>query len=235
MGIIVEDTLEDIYVKTIIKHEDLSNEDKDVIYKEMLNFLINPEGKYNIYLKQTKQEAFRILNLFEKWYKSNTISLNEYKKFYNETLKPSFKYDVYSFIYIFFHPNVMADNFSETGMEFETDFDRRKLCSIDFIVNIFCDYFYFNVLSFEGFEEDDMIWDYVYVDPIPSILKKEKYTCISAYGEYVSIFDAKDFNEEEQRRSDPRWLYNNILFSKDLQRNYNKDNIALPLNTYNHM
>lgn len=204
----IQENLINLYIKSEIKHEKLSDVDKDVIYKAMLNTLINSNIKYEIYLDNMKYEAFRVLELFQKWYNNadNSLTMKEYEEFYNNYMKNTFVYNVYKIIYIFFHPVVMSNNFISTEMESEISTSKQTICNDEFIINIFHLYFYYNVLNYDDFKKQEVNWDEKYLVPTKFELKKHVYIRYdNKINNYVSCFE---INERElyQAKNDPRWL-----------------------------
>lgn len=208
MNINLEEYLVNLYIKSEIEHKELSDVDKNVIYKAMLSTLINTDIKYEIYLDKMKEEAFRVIKLFQEWYNnpSNSFSSKEYECFYNNNMKNTFVYDVYKIIYIFFNPIVMNENFITDETEKETNVSKRKICNDEFIIDIFHSYFYYNMSNYDNFKKQEIDWSAKYLVPTNFELKKQIYTQYDIHiNNYVSRFKLDKY-ELNQAKNDPRWL-----------------------------
>lgn len=206
----VQEKLANLYIKLEIKHEKLSDVDKDVIYKAILNTLIDSNIKYEIYLDNMKYEAFRVLELFQKWYNNadNSLTMKEYEEFYNNYMKNTFVYNVYKIIYIFFHPVVISNNFISTETESEISTSKQTICNDEFIINIFHLYFYYNVLNYDDFKKQEINWDEKYLVPSNYILGKQIYTRYDQMtNNYIPNFQMNIY-EMNSLKNDPRWLLN---------------------------
>lgn len=206
----VQEKLANLYIKLEIKHEKLSDVDKDVIYKAILNTLIDSNIKYEIYLDNMKYEAFRVLELFQKWYNNadNSLTMKEYEEFYNNYMKNTFVYNVYKIIYIFFHPVVISNNFISTETESEISTSKQTICNDEFIINIFHLYFYYNVLNYDDFKKQEINWDEKYLVPSNYILGKQIYTRYDQMtNNYIQNFQMNIY-EMNSLKNDPRWLLN---------------------------
>lgn len=204
----VQEKLANLYIKLEIKHEKLSDVDKDVIYKAILNTLIDSNIKYEIYLDNMKYEAFRVLELFQKWYNNadNSLTMKEYEEFYNNYMKNTFVYNVYKIIYIFFHPVVISNNFISTETESEISTSKQTICNDEFIINIFHLYFYYNVLNYDDFKKQEINWDEKYLVPSNYILGKQIYTRYDQMtNNYIPNFQMNIY-EMNSLKNDPRWL-----------------------------
>lgn len=203
----VQEKLANLYIKLEIKREKLSDVDKDVIYKAILNTLIDSNIKYEIYLDNMKYEAFRVLELFQKWYNNadNSLTMKEYEEFYNNYMKNTFVYNVYKIIYIFFHPVVISNNFISTETESEIS-TKQTICNDEFIINIFHLYFYYNVLNYDDFKKQEINWDEKYLVPSNYILGKQIYTRYDQMtNNYIPNFQMNIY-EMNSLKNDPRWL-----------------------------
>ena len=208
MDIDVQEKLANLYIKLEIKHEKLSDVDKDVIDKAILNTLIDSNIKYEIYLDNMKHEAFRVLELFQKWYNNadNSLTMKEYEEFYNNYMKNTFVYNVYKIIYIFFHPVVISNNFISTETESEISTSKQTICNDEFIINIFHLCFYYNVLNYDDFKKQEVNWDEKYLVPSNYILGKQIYTCYDQMtNNYIPNFQMNIY-EMNSLKNDPRWL-----------------------------
>lgn len=206
----VQEKLANLYIKLEIKHEKLSDVDKDVIYKAILNTLIDSNVKYEIYLDNMKYESFRVLELFQKWYNNadNSLTMKEYEEFYNNYMKNTFVYNVYKIIYIFFHPVVISNNFISTETESEISTSKQTICNDEFIINIFHLYFYYNVLNYDDFKKQEINWDEKYLVPSNYILGKQIYTRYDQMtNNYIPNFQMNIY-EMNSLKNDPRWLLN---------------------------
>lgn len=206
----VQEKLANLYIKLEIKHEKLSDVDKDVIYKAILNTLIDSNIKYEIYLDNMKYESFRVLELFQKWYNNadNSLTMKEYEEFYNNYMKNTFVYNVYKIIYIFFHPVVISNNFISTETESEISTSKQTICNDEFIINIFHLYFYYNVLNYDDFKKQEINWDEKYLVPSNYILGKQIYTRYDQMtNNYIPNFQMNIY-EMNSLKNDPRWLLN---------------------------
>lgn len=206
----VQEKLANLYIKLEIKHEKLSDVDKDVIYKAILNTLIDSNIKYEIYLDNMKYEAFRVLELFQKWYNNadNSLTMKEYEEFYNNYMKNTFVYNVYKIIYIFFHPVVISNNFISTETESEISTSKQTICNDEFIINIFHLYFYYNILNYDDFKKQEINWDEEYLVPSNYILGKQIYTRYDQMtNNYIPNFQMNIY-EMNSLKNDPRWLLN---------------------------
>lgn len=207
MDIDVQEKLANLYIKSEIEHKELSNDEINVICKVILNTLVDKRVKYEIYLDKMKEEAFRILDLFQKWYSdsSNSLTIREYKEFY-DGIKNTFVYKVYEFIYIFFNPFVINNNFISN--ELEANLSKRELCNDEFIINIFYQWFYYNVFDYDTFKNKGINWDEKYSVPSNDILGKQIYMCYDQKTEnYIPNFQMNIY-EMNLLKNDPRWLSN---------------------------
>ena len=132
-------------------------------------------------------------------------NLQEYKEFY-DGIKNTFVYKVYEFIYIFFNPFVINNNFISN--ELEANLSKRELCNDEFIINIFYQWFYYNVFDYDTFKNKGINWDEKYSVPSNDILGKQIYTCYDQKTEnYIPNFQMNIY-EMNLLKNDPRWLSN---------------------------
>lgn len=200
------DKIQDIYIKSVINGEKLSNSDMQEIMKIMLNHIADDDFRYDIYVKQIKTEAFRVLDAFINWYKDkNTItSITSYMKFYS-SIANTFQYDVYRSIYLFFHPIVFKNNFIDDNT-LSDDLSKCMLMNNDFITEVFAEYLYWNTLTKDQCICDSIDWHKKYIEPKYFVIDDiQLWKCNPDYSRYV---DADYLYKQEQMERDPRWLFN---------------------------
>lgn len=200
------DKIQDIYIKSVINGEKLSNSDMQEIMKIMLNHIADDDFRYDIYVKQIKTEGFRVLDTFTDWYndKNTIISMTNYIKFYSGIVN-TFKYDIYRSIYLFFHPIVFKNNFIDDHT-LSDDLSKCMLMSSDFITEIFAEYLYQNTLTKDQYTCNSIDWHKEYIEPGYSVVNDIQFwKCNPDYDKQAGMFE---INMQEVMKNDPRYLFN---------------------------
>lgn len=199
------DKIQDIYIKSVINGEKLSNSDMQEIMKIMLNHIVDDDFRYNIYVKQIKTEAFRVLDTFTDWYndKNTIISMTNYINFYSGIVN-TFKYDIYRSIYLFFHPIIFKNNFIDNNT-LSNDLSKCMLMSSDFITEIFVEYLYQNTLTKDQCVYNSIDWQKEYIEPEYSVVNDIQFwKCNPDYAKQACMFE----NHVNMLKDDPRYLFN---------------------------
>lgn len=200
------DNLKDIYIKSVINGEKLSNKDVQEIVKMSLNHIADDDFRYNIYVKQIKTEAWRVINLFKDWYndKNTIISITNYAKFYVSIVN-TFQYDVYRNIYSFFNPIVFKNNFIDDNT-LSDDSNKCMLMNSDFIITMLAKYLYQCMLTKDQYICNDIDWKKKYIEPIYSYVNNILFfECMPDYDKHI---DTDYSYKQEQMEKDPRYLFN---------------------------
>lgn len=198
--------IQEIYIKSVINGEKLSNSDMQEIMKIMLNHIADDNFRYDIYLKQIKTEAFRVLEAFKDWYKDkNTIiSVANYMKFYS-SISNTFQYDMYRSIYLFFHPIVFKNNFIDDNT-LSDNLSECMLMNNEFITDVFAEYLYWNTLTKDQYICNSIDWHKEYIKPEYSVVNDIQFwRCNPGYARQ---FNREDLIAQELMKRDPRWLFN---------------------------
>lgn len=200
------DKIQDIYIKSVINGEKLSNSDMQEIMKIMLNHIADDNFRYDIYLKQIKTEAFRVLEAFKDWWndKNTIISVANYMKFYS-SISNTFQYDVYRSIYLFFNPIVFKNNFINDST-LSDNLSECMLMNDEFIVDVFAEYLYWNTLTKDQYICNSIDWHKEYIKPGYSVVNDiQLWKCNPDYARQVN---REDLIAQELMKRDPRWLFN---------------------------
>ena len=200
------DKIQDIYIKSVINGEKLSNGDMQEIMKIMLNHIADDDFRYDIYVKQIKTEAFRVLEAFKDWYndKNTVISVANYMKFYS-SISNTFQYDVYRSIYLFFNPIVFKNNFINDST-LSDNLSECMLMNDEFIVDVFAEYLYWNTLTKDQYICNSIDWHKEYIEPGYSVVNDiQLWKCNPDYARQVN---REDLMTQELMKRDPRWLFN---------------------------
>ena len=199
------DKIQDIYIKSVINGEKLSNGDMQEIMKIMLNHIVDDDFRYDIYLKQIKTEAFRVLEAFKDWWndKNTIISVANHMKFYS-SISNTFQYDVYRSIYLFFNPIVFKNNFINDST-LSDNLSECMLMNDEFIVDVFAEYLYWNTLTKDQYICNIIDWHKEYIEPGYSVVNDiQLWKCNPDYARQVN---REDLIAQELMKRDPRYLF----------------------------
>lgn len=191
-----------IWADNINYDQPISEYDKETILYAILDDLVPDDFKYKLYLEKIKKEANRVNDMFTTWYRNSKMpNMTEYKKFYTE-LEKSFKYQLYQYIYIFFHPIVINNNFITEASEQEDSMDRRMIANDEFIFNVFINYLYCYTLDKEEFKEEGIDFKERYIPMGEYFLNRQQY--FRPFEKNKSIFEPN--YHEKCRYNDPKFL-----------------------------